>query len=142
MLSLTTEYALRAATCLAAHGPRLLTSQHIAAATHVPVRYLSKVLQTLTEAELLISQRGPAGGFALSRDPATITLLDVVRAVEPIARVRSCPLGLAEHACTLCPLHAALDDLGRFAEDHLRARTLQDMIEQRVVPLGLKPGGS
>ncbi|MDX9912195.1 MAG: Rrf2 family transcriptional regulator [Phycisphaerales bacterium] len=137
MFSLTTEYALRSAVCLAERYPEMLTSQYIADVTQVPVRYLSKVLQTLAEAHLLTSQRGPSGGFALARKPSAVTLFDIVQAVDPIQRVLTCPLNLPEHEVELCPLHKTMDDLARSAEDHLRKSTLGDLIVQPIVPLGL-----
>ncbi|MDE3725207.1 Rrf2 family transcriptional regulator [Nocardiopsis sp. N85] len=48
----------------------------------LPTAYLSKHLQALARAGILISTTGPRGGFRLGRDPASITLLDVVTAIE------------------------------------------------------------
>jgi len=53
--------------------PKLLSE-----ATQVPGNYLAKVLQTLVEAGFINSQRGLGGGFILARDPARLTVLDVV----------------------------------------------------------------
>ena len=47
-----------------------------------PPAYLTKQLQALTKAEVLRSTPGPRGGFSLARDPADITYLDVVTAIE------------------------------------------------------------
>lgn len=48
----------------------------------LPTAYLSKHLQALARAGILISTTGPRGGFRLARDPADISLLDVVTAIE------------------------------------------------------------
>lgn len=141
MFSTTTEYALRAAVFLSEAGSQNQTSQRVAEATKVPVQYMSKVLQMLAEAGVATSQRGPTGGFALARDASQITLLDVVSAVEPIQRILECPLGLPEHAEQLCPLHRVLDDLARITEEHLRSRTLADVMAEPVVPLGITARG-
>lgn len=139
MFSMTVEYALRAAVFLA-ETPGLQTAQRIAAATKVPERYLAKVLQILAEKGLLSSQRGPSGGFELGRPPAKITLLDVVSVVEPIQRIRACPIDLPEHREQLCPLHQTLDDLAAFAEERLGTTTLADLVQQAIVPLGISAG--
>lgn len=108
MLPKTAEYALRAAVWLARSPDRTESADRLAAAIRVPRRYLHKVLQDLVRAGLVRSQSGPGGGYALDRDPARITILDVINAVAPIERIRRCPLGLASHT-TLCPLHQELD---------------------------------
>ncbi len=141
MFSKTTEYALRAAVYLAARAGRTATSQEIARVTKVPVRYLSKVLQQLAACDVLTSQRGPSGGFALAGTAEQTSMLDVVQAVEPIARITECPLALAEHANCLCPLHQELDDLAAEVSRRLDAISLATLVRAPVVPLGI-PGGA
>jgi Rrf2 family protein len=60
----------------------------------VPAGYLSKVLQSLGRAQLVNSQRGLHGGFTLARAPSELTVWEVIQAVDPLQRIRSCPLGL------------------------------------------------
>lgn len=138
MFSKTTEYAFRASVFLCEAQGRRVPAQEIAAATHVPVRYMSKVLQTLTEAGLIESQRGPSGGFWLTRDPAELSLLDIVQAIDPLERIHECPLGLKEHCDTLCPLHRELDNLAAVAIKQLASTPLKSLMQQQVVPLGIK----
>jgi Rrf2 family transcriptional regulator, nitric oxide-sensitive transcriptional repressor len=137
VFSITTEYALRAAVCLCEGGERFHTSRSVAQSAKVSEQYMSKVLHHLAAAGVAHSQRGPSGGFALSRDPSTITLLDVVQAVEPVERIRVCPLGLPEHAGELCPLHKAMDDVARTVREMLSAKTLADLVTETVRPLGI-----
>jgi Rrf2 family protein len=54
----------------------------LAAFYDLPAAYLNKQLQALARAGVLSSTSGPRGGFQLARDPANITLLDVVVAIE------------------------------------------------------------
>ncbi len=114
------------------------TATEIAEQTRVPVRYMSKVLQTLSEAGLIESQRGPSGGFWLSRSPEEITLLDVVDCISPIERITQCPINLPEHCDNLCPLHIALDDLAVIAREKLGATSLASVMDKSIVPLGIK----
>ena len=104
MLSKTAEYALRAMVCLARAPGRAESADYLAEVTKVPRRYLHKVLQDLVRAEIVRSQPGPGGGYALQAAPAKVTILDVVNAVAPQERIHQCPLGLATHT-SLCPLH-------------------------------------
>jgi Rrf2 family transcriptional regulator, nitric oxide-sensitive transcriptional repressor len=129
MFSQTAEYALRAAVYLATRREGLDSSQVIARATQVPAGYLSKILQDLAIGGIVRSQRGPNGGFALARPAAEISVLQVVNAVDPIERIRACPLGLKEHATQLCKLHLKLDDAIAAIEETLATSSLADMLD-------------
>lgn len=124
MISQTAEYALRAVVHLAFHAGELQPAKDIAKATKVPAGYLVKVMKDLARAGILHSQRGLGGGFSLARDASTITVLDVLNAVDPPRRIRSCPLGLAAHKDQLCPLHRRLDEAMANAEAAFRATTI------------------
>ncbi|MEV0269677.1 Rrf2 family transcriptional regulator [Hamadaea sp. NPDC050747] len=54
----------------------------LAAFYDLPAAYLNKQLQALARAGIVTSTPGPRGGFQLARSPETITLLDVVVAIE------------------------------------------------------------
>ena len=128
MLSLTVEYALRAMTNLASLPPgEAANSESIAAQTKVPHGYLSKVLRSLTVAELIVSRRGPNGGFTLALAPSRISMLDVVNAVEPLKRITKCPLGNPGHLA-LCPLHSRLDNAIALIEREFAETSLAEVI--------------
>src|SRR5260221_10913738 len=128
MFSQTVEYALRAVVHLAVRTPAARTTDQIAGATRVPRAYLSKVLQNLPHAGILHSRRGIGGGMTLTKDPADLTILDVVNGVEPIARIKRCPVGLAAHGVRLCPLHRRMDNALALVEDAFRATTLAEVL--------------
>lgn len=129
MLSQTIEYALRAMTYLAAlDRGAAVNSETIAQQTRVPKGYLSKVLRDLVLAELVLSRRGPHGGFSLARDPRDISMLDVVNAVDPIPRITKCPLGNPAHV-KLCPLHRRIDDAVGTIEREFARTSLAEVIE-------------
>lgn len=130
MISQTAEYALRAVVALASHPDEALVTQRLADLTKVPAGYLSKVLQSLRRSGLVDSQRGLGGGFTLTRSPAEITVFDVVEAVDPLQRIRMCPLGLAAHGVRLCPLHKRLDDAMKMVEDAFRASSLAELLAE------------
>lgn len=137
MFSQTVEYALRAVVHLAFNAPDGQTTEQIARATKVPQAYLSKVLQNLVQAGVVRSQRGIGGGMSLVKTPGELTILEVVNAVDPIQRIRSCPLELASHGVRLCPLHHRVDKALALVEDAFRATTLQEVIDEPTesVPL-------
>ncbi len=127
MISQTAEYALRAVAHLASRRGGAPTTSQIAQATHVPANYLAKVLRGLSRAGLVRSQRGPRGGHALTRDPARLTVLEVVNAVDPLRRIHSCPLGLKHHL-QLCPLHRRLDNAVAMVEQAFRQTTIAELV--------------
>lgn len=143
LFSATVEYALRSVVTLAAHDG-MATAQDLAQATQSPPGYVSKVLQTLVDADIVFAKRGPKGGFRLARGPELITVLDVVDAVDPVRRIESCPLGLAEHADKLCPMHKAMDDVAAYVRETLSKHTIAQLMTQPpagITPMQLTIGG-
>ena len=61
---------------------RPVASHHIAAARGIPDRFLLKVLKPLVSARILLSLKGPHGGYRLARKAEEISLLDVLEAVD------------------------------------------------------------
>jgi Rrf2 family protein len=88
-ISAKTDYAIRATIELAAVGPEgSLTAHAIADAQRIPLRFLLNILADLRRVGLVESRRGPSGGWWLSRPADTITVADVIRAVDgPLAEV-------------------------------------------------------
>lgn len=130
MFSHTVEYALRTVVFLADGAPNSFTTEQIAATTLVPKAYLSKVIQGLCGAGILISKRGAGGGVCLAKKPDQLTILDVVNAVEPIMRIKHCPLGLKSHGVNLCPLHKKMDQALASVELAFRSTTLADVLAE------------
>lgn len=136
MLSKTAEYALRAVTSLAANGESAHSADVLAEKTKVPRRYLTRVMQDLAAAGLVGSRSGPGGGYILAKDTTELTILDVVNAVAPLERIKSCPLGLDSHT-SLCPLHAELDKAYAATETAFASVTISKLLSSTspIVPL-------
>jgi Rrf2 family protein len=130
MFSKTVEYALRAVVHLAYEAPQGRTTEQISDATQVKPAYLSKVLQALSRAGIVRSQRGVGGGITLARRPDELTILEVVNAVDPIQRIKTCPLGLKTHGVRLCPLHRRMDDALATVEAAFGSTTLAEVLAE------------
>lgn len=128
MLSQTAEYALRAMVTLATAKGGARTAQEIAAESQVPLDYLSKILHSLAKAGLVTAQRGRGGGFQPVHRISELTVLEVVSAVDPVKRIKTCPLGIKSHGETLCPLHRKLDDAMKTVEDAFASTTIQSLV--------------
>ena len=130
MLSQTTEYALRAMACLAFSPDDLTPTPRLAERTLVPPNYLAKVLQSLAQANLITGRRGVGGGYRLSRPATDITLIDVVNAIDPIERIKTCPLGLPNHGTNLCALHRCVDAAAKQFIETFSSVRLSDLIAE------------
>lgn len=87
------DYALKAILDLALHyDADLVTSHDMAKRIDAPVKFLEQVLLNLKKAGFVQSRRGNIGGYLLSRPPASITVGEVLRAIdgplEPISCVK------------------------------------------------------
>ncbi len=127
MFSQTVDYALRAMLYLATVERVTVNSETIAAATGVPAGYLSKIMRDLVVAGLVHSFRGPHGGFALSRDPMDISILDVVAAVESAESALRTPVR-RKHG-KLPSLHRWLGDAAGDIERAMRCTSLAQVLK-------------
>ena len=105
-LTRAADYAVRVAIHLAARpaGTRVKLDA-MAEAADVPLHFLSKVLQALTRARLIVAHRGTNGGFSLGVPAEQLTVLHVVEAVEGPMRLNTC---LSPNGCSRqgwCPAH-------------------------------------
>jgi Rrf2 family protein len=91
------EYALQAVLFLALKPEGSKTSiRDLAKRIQIPHHFLAKILQQLVYKGLLISQKGPTGGFALAKPAKAITLYDIVEAVDGVDFTTKCILGFPE----------------------------------------------
>jgi Rrf2 family transcriptional regulator, nitric oxide-sensitive transcriptional repressor len=68
--------------------------------------------------------------ITLAKPPAELTILEVVNAVEPIQRIKTCPLGLKSHGVRLCPLHRRMDDALASVEAVFGGTTLAEILAE------------
>jgi Rrf2 family protein len=94
-ISAKSDYALRALIELA-NMPDGASSEHLASVQDIPHKYLEGILVHLRKTGFLVSSRGSDGGYRLARDPSTVSVADILRAIDgPITTVRGeCPQDL------------------------------------------------
>ena len=106
-LSKRGDYVMRAAIYLArtsTETPRKI--REVVAETEVPSAYASQILSDLVRAGVATSRAGRGGGYQLSRDPTTITALEIVEAAEGPLAAERCALGAGPCKWeSVCPLH-------------------------------------
>ncbi len=88
------EYAIRGIIYLAQQPPgKVSLISEIAEATEAPQTFLAKILQSFAKTGIVNSYRGTGGGFTIGRPPASITLREVVEAVEGPIVPNRCLIG-------------------------------------------------
>jgi len=90
-LSKKADYALMAVRHLALKsGPSSASAREIAEQYDIPIELMAKVLQRLVRAGLLISTQGTRGGYTLGRPAASISVGDVIQAIDGPFTVTAC----------------------------------------------------
>lgn len=92
-ISAKVDYAVRAAVELAAAASeKPVKAETVSKAQGIPLNFLENILGELRHAGIVRSHRGAEGGFRLAKPPETVTVADIMRAVEgPLASVRGGP---------------------------------------------------
>ena len=123
------QHAIRALVHLVLHrGDALCNAQEIASAEDLPAPALAAVLQNLVRAGLVRSQKGPKGGFVLTRPATELTLLHIVEAVGTRHELYDCAIGFEVCSDAMpCPVHERLSAVRDEFVAHLQALTLADM---------------
>lgn len=132
-ISAKADYAVRAALELAAADDPPVKGERLAESQSIPLKFLENILGDLRQSGLVVSQRGPDGGYRLERPGAEISVADVIRAVDgPLASVRGeRPESMSYDgaAAELAPVWIALRAAVRGV---LETVTLQDVVDGKV----------
>ncbi len=136
-----TEYSLIIALHLARRGREAgapVAARELAELERLPADYVEQILLRLRRADLVESVRGARGGYFLGRDPASITVRDVMTASEhqtfemncdshPVDAERCSP----SSGCSIRPVWLALQ---RRVDDLLSSITLADLLKEQPTP--------
>jgi Rrf2 family protein len=107
ILSKSCIYGIQAAIAVAAEGGKDFVPIHkLAERLDISFHFLTKVLQQFTQAGIMSSYRGPRGGVALAKPASSITLVEMIAAIDGTEIFTECMLGLP--GCGVappCPAH-------------------------------------
>ena len=140
-LSTKGRYAVMAMADLARHEggeERAVSLSDIARRQEISLAYLEQLFARLRRTGLVVSARGPGGGYRLARPLAKTSIADIVLAVdEPLQATRCTELdGEGSKGCMAggerCLTHNLWDALGRQIEGFLAGVSLEDVIEHRI----------
>ena len=142
ILSQTAIYALKATLSLAgsdATGP--ITVDEIARRMDVPRNYLSKILHALARGGVLVSTRGPGGGFRLAHPANEITLSAVIRHFNDSPSDSSCLLGRTECSDSdPCAAHAQWKDVATAVRNFFDKTSIAELAKDQSLAKTLHTG--
>jgi Rrf2 family protein len=137
MLSNSCRYGIRAVIYLASQpaAENKIGIRQISRDLDLPTPFLAKILQQLAKQKILSSSKGPHGGFALLKDPANITLLDIVNTIDGSDTFTNCVMhkGTCEGVDVekkVCPLH---EDYEKTRSELIRLfsnKTIYDLVRK------------
>lgn len=130
MFSATSEYALRALSCLArAPEGQALLGRELSLLAAVPANYLAKILHDLKRSGIVDATRGSGGGYRLARPATAIHLIEVVETFEGSRESAACLLGGGRVCSDLdpCPAHAKFHQVRKAFLDFLENTTLAEI---------------
>ena len=108
----------------------LRSAQQISDSTAIPLPTVSKILHALSQAELVVAQRGASGGYRLVRPAVEIPVSEVIQALEGPIALTSCVEGSEAHCDVerLCPMSGGWNKVNTAIRDALDTVTLADMV--------------
>ena len=132
MLQLTTRgnYGILAVFIIAQHARgQFVSIDEISEQSRIPKPYLGKILQDLSRGGILLSRRGSGGGFTLSREPASISLREVIEVIEGKISLTHCLMDTTRCSqADFCPVLPIWGGVQKFIMEIIANITLDDIL--------------
>lgn len=132
MFSTSCHYGLQAMLYIAMHSSKdkNVELKVIAEEQDIPRHFLSKILQQLVKNNLLLSMKGPTGGFKLAKSSEDTTLIEIVAAIDGLGVFNKCGIGFKQcNDKNPCPIHDEYKKVRAEVENLFRSKNLQDLIK-------------
>ncbi len=131
MLSKSCQYVVQAIIYIAVNQKekKYVGLIDISESQKIPKPYLSKLLQILVKGKILISVRGPRGGFCLTKSPDKINLSDIIKQIDGLDVFETCAIGFK--VCsdkTPCPIHHEYKIVKDKMKKLFKETSLEDLI--------------
>ena len=130
-LNRLTDYGVVLMVQLAREDEAVHTAAHLSASNGVPLPTAAKLLKQLAASGLIHSQRGASGGYTLARPAESITVAEIIAALEGPIALTACVDGSPEH-CGVeaqCPMRGNWNRVNMAIQQALNDVTLADMAE-------------
>ena len=128
------RYAVTALLDVALHDPDAVALCDISSRHNISLRYLEKLFCQLRRGGLVLSVRGPGGGYVLARSASLITLGDVISVMQEQVDSTSCG-GLRNcRGDSICLTHGLWEDLNAYVARFFSGVTLADALRRASSP--------
>lgn len=133
MFSKSCHYGLQAMIYIAYYSDeeRNVELSRIAEGLDVPKHFLSKILQLLVKHKLLVSMKGPTGGFRLNGAADSISMIEVIEAIDGLDVFTQCGIGFKmcddDHPC---PIHHDYKKVRNRIKLLFNNKTLKDLVQE------------
>lgn len=135
MLSNTCKYGIRALTYIASRqsGKKMIGIKQISEDLKMPLPFLAKILQQLAKNKILNSTKGPHGGFSFKKDPAKVTLYDIILIIDGDSFFENCVIHnrncrSAGEENLLCPIHDEFSVIRDSITTLFKSKTIYDLV--------------
>jgi len=142
-LSTKGRYAVTALADIALHADgQPVTLAEIAQRQNISLAYLEQLFGKLRRAGLVVSMRGPGGGYSLARPSGDIAVSQIMAAVEEKLQATQCSNEVGEGCTsdgTRCLTHNLWESLSAHVHVFLQQTTLEDVIATPMMPCPAVP---
>ena len=125
-------YALRGVLYIAVmqDEKRYVQAEEIASGLSVPRHFMGKILKKLAKEKVLLSIKGPSGGFTLNEHTLKMPLMNLITIMDGIQIFNSCTLRVTEcNATNPCPMHFQMEGVKSGLKSLLSDTTIGDLLE-------------
>ena len=133
MFSKSCEYAIRASIFITAKSKKgeRVSIKDIYRCIDAPESFTGKILQILTNADIISSAKGPNGGFFVNQQQEQKRLIDIVSLIDGNSLFEGCGLGLKSCSDDMpCPLHEDFKTIRAKVKSMLENNTLYSLSER------------
>ena len=135
-LTTMSRYGTRAVFDIAYHSTGMpVQVKDIAERQQIPIKYLEQIFHKLKKADFIKSERGPGGGYVLTKDPGKIVVGDIIKAVNEHTDLVACVCDSAEKGkpCVRedqCVTRYVWKEAARRITDYFNSVTIADLCEE------------
>lgn len=131
MLTQKTKYAIRGVLYLATTSteiPTLKSGKDVSKALKIPLAFTGKILQQLARENIILSTKGPGGGFGLSEKNMNVPLYKILEVMDDTSFFTECGLGLSECSeAHPCPIHNTFKKSREDLLQLFKEKTIKDL---------------
>ena len=111
---------------------RYVQIEEIAEIIGVPRHFMGKIMKRLAKEGLLISKKGPSGGFTINEESLSFPLIKLVNITDGLAAFKTCVLLLKEcNSLNPCPMHDQMANVKLQLQNILNKTTIEDLLTNK-----------